>query len=144
MKCPNCGTELTNNETFCTNCGKRVDGAIETPTGVESSNTNTENKVEQPVQQTEQPVQQTEQPTAANTAKYNGVVISGFVIAIISIFIFSIVLGPIAAVLSAIGLKQVNETNEKGKGLAIAGIIIGIAVIIIMVIGYATGIVGNN
>ena len=137
MKCPNCGTELTNNETFCTNCGKRVDGAIETPTGVESSNTNTENKVEQPVQQTEQ-------PTAANNTKYNGVVISGFVIAIISIFIFSIVLGPIAAILSAIGLKQVNETNEKGKGLAIAGIIIGIAVIIIMIIGYATDIVGNN
>jgi len=137
MKCPNCGTELTNNETFCTNCGKRVDGAIETPTGVESSNTNTENKVEQPVQQTEQ-------PSAANNTKYNGVVISGFVIAIISIFKFSIVLGPIAAILSAIGLKQVNEKNEKGKGLAIAGIIIGIAVIIIMIIGYATGIIGNN
>ena len=57
MKCPGCGTELTNNETFCTNCGKRVDGAIDTPTGVETSNTNTENKVEQPV--------------VNNNAKYN-------------------------------------------------------------------------
>lgn len=134
MKCPNCGTELTNNETFCTNCGKRVDGAIDTPTGVETSNTNTENEVEKPVQQATQPV-------ATNTAKYNSTVIIGFVIAIISLFFFPIILGPVAAVLSAIGLKQVNETNEKGKGLAIAGIIIGIAVIIIMVIGYATGIV---
>ncbi len=137
MKCPNCGTELNNNETFCTNCGKRVDGAIDTPTGVESSNTNTENKVEETVQQANQPV-------AANTAKYNSTVITGFVISIISIFIISIILGPVGAVLSAIGLKQVSETNEKGKGLAIAGIIIGIAVIVIMVIGYATGIVSNS
>ena len=137
MKCPNCGTELNNNETFCTNCGKRVDGAIDTPTGVESSNTNTENKVEETVQQANQPV-------AANTAKYNSTVITGFVISIISIFIISIILGPVGAILSAIGLKQVSETNEKGKGLAIAGIIIGIAVIIIMVIGYATGIVGAS
>ena len=134
MKCPNCGTELNNNETFCTNCGKRVDGAIDTPTGVETSNTNTENEVEQPVQQATQPV-------ATNTTKYNSTVITGFVIAIISLFFYPIILGSVAAVLSAIGLKQVNETNEKGKGLAIAGIIIGIAVIIIMVIGYATGIV---
>lgn len=137
MKCPSCGTELNNNETFCTNCGKRVDGAIDTPTGVESSNTNTENKVEQPVQQATQPV-------AANTTKYNSTVITGFVISIISIFIISIILGPVGAILSAIGLKQVSETNEKGKGLAIAGIIIGIAVIVIMVIGYATGIVGAS
>ncbi len=137
MKCPNCGTELNNNETFCTNCGKRVDGAIDTPTGVESSNTNTENKVEETVQQANQPV-------AANTAKYNSTVITGFVISIISIFIISIILGPVGAILSAIGLKQVSETNEKGKGLAIAGIIIGIAVIVIMVIGYATGIVGAS
>ena len=137
MKCPACETELTNNETFCTNCGKRVDGAIDTPTGVESSNTNTENKVEETVQQANQPV-------AANTAKYNSTVITGFVISIISIFIISIILGPVGAILSAIGLKQVSETNEKGKGLAIAGIIIGIAVIIIMVIGYATGIVGAS
>ncbi len=137
MKCPNCGTELNNNETFCTNCGKRVDGAIDTPTGVESSNTNTENKVEETVQQANQPV-------AANTTKYNSTVITGFVISIISIFIISIILGPVGAVLSPIGLKQVSETNEKGKGLAIAGIIIGIAVIVIMVIGYATGIVGAS
>ncbi len=137
MKCPNCGTELNNNETFCTNCGKRVDGAIDTPTGVESSNTNTENKVEETVQQANQPV-------AANTTKYNSTVITGFVISIISIFIISIILGPVGAILSAIGLKQVSETNEKGKGLAIAGIIIGIAVIVIMVIGYATGIVGAS
>lgn len=133
MKCPDCGTELNNNETFCTNCGKRVDGAIDTPTGVESSNTNTENNNEQPVQNAQQPA------APVDTAKYNSVVISGFVISIISLFIFSIILGPIAAILSAIGLRKVNETNEKGKGLAIAGIIIGISVIVIMVIGYATG-----
>lgn len=137
MKCPNCGTELNNNETFCTNCGKRVDGAIDTPTGVESSNTNTENN-------NEQPAQNVQQSAPANTAKYNSTVITGFVISIISIFIISIILGPVGAILSAIGLKQVSETNEKGKGLAIAGIIIGIAVIIIMVIGYATGIVGAS
>lgn len=144
MKCPACETELTNNETFCTNCGKRVDGAIDTPTGVESSNTNTENNNEQPAQQTEQPAQNVQQPAPADNAKYNSVAISGFVISIVSIFVVSIILGPVGAIFSAIGLKQINETNEKGKGLAIAGIIIGISVIILMIIGYATGIVGTR
>ena len=51
--------------------------------------------------------------------KTNGLAIGGFVTSLICC-------GPIGLILSIIGLSQINKNpNEGGKGLAIAGIVIG-------------------
>lgn len=68
--------------------------------------------------------------------KYNVCAIVGFVLSLVSLFIsiYGIV-NIVAVIVSAIGLKQIKETNESGSGLAIAGIIIGaISVAITLVV----------
>ena len=52
--------------------------------------------------------------------KTNGLAIAGFVTALACC-------SPVGIILSAIGLSQINKNpNQKGKGLATAGLIIGI------------------
>ncbi len=56
----------------------------------------------------------------------NSLAVAGFVVSIVSLFInLAGIVGLVATILSAIGLSKVKETG-KGKGLAIAGLIIGI------------------
>jgi hypothetical protein len=58
----------------------------------------------------------------------NGMAIAGFVCSMVGLILFGIILGLLAIILSAIGLHRINQDpiNWDGKGLAIAGIIIGI------------------
>ena len=52
--------------------------------------------------------------------KTNGLAIAGFVTALACC-------SPVGIILSAIGLSQINkDPNQKGKGLATAGLIIGV------------------
>jgi len=134
MKCPNCGNEINNNETFCTSCGSRVDGTVQTPTGVPLSNQDN-NTIQNNNQQPS--VQQTE------SSQTNKMALAGFITSIVGFIVATIIIAPVATILSAIGLSQINKTGEKGKGLAIAGVIIGIVSIILVIIGYATGIIGK-
>lgn len=69
-----------------------------------------------------QPYQQYYQPEPG----WNAMAIAGF----ITSFLFSIV----GLILSIIGLNQINRTGEKGKGLAIAGIIISTISFIVSVL----------
>ena len=56
----------------------------------------------------------------------NGLAIAGFVVSMVSLFInIAGLVGLVGTILSAIGLAKVKEKG-KGKGLAIAGLIIGI------------------
>ena len=60
----------------------------------------------------------------------NGLAIAGFVVSICSLFInFGGIVGLIGTILSAVGLSKVKSTG-KGKGFAIAGLIMGIISII--------------
>ncbi len=60
----------------------------------------------------------------------NGLAIAGFVVSLCSLLInFGGIVGLVGTILSAIGLSQV-KTKGKGKGLAIAGIIIGVISIV--------------
>ena len=60
----------------------------------------------------------------------NGLAIAGFVVSICSFFInFGGIVGLIGTILSAVGLSKVKSTG-KGKGFAIAGLIMGIISII--------------
>ena len=68
---------------------------------------------------------------AATTEKWNVLSIVAFVLSIIGFNIVAIILG-------FIGLSQVKKTGERGRGLAIAAIIIGFASIVLGIIIFAT------
>jgi hypothetical protein len=62
-------------------------------------------------------------------------------VGILSLFIpfIGLILGIIGIVFSRIAVKQMNSTNEKGRGLATAGLIcsiVGIIIQLLMVLGY--------
>lgn len=60
----------------------------------------------------------------------NGLALSGFIVSLCSLIInFGGIVGLVGTVLSGVGLSKVKSTG-KGKGFAIAGLIIGIISII--------------
>lgn len=91
---------------------------------------------QQPYQGNQQPYQGNQQPYQGGYApapqeKWNVLAIVGFIVA----FFVSIV----GAVLGFIALSQIKKTGEKGRGLAIAAIIIGLVwfvINILMIIGF--------
>ena len=105
--CPNCGKENTTNSNFCPNCGQQL--AV---------------------------IKQVANPTVSNTAvpteqKTNSFALAGFITALISLVLnFWGIVGIVATVLSGVGLSQTRSGNEKGNGIAIAGLVIGIFSII--------------
>lgn len=59
--------------------------------------------------------------------KNNGLAIAGFVVSLVSLFInFAGIVGLVGTILSGVGLEKSKNLEGKGKGLAIAGLIIGI------------------
>ena len=62
-----------------------------------------------------------------NGSSMNGLALAGFICSIVGLVLFGFILGAVAVVLSAIGLHKIKQDpiNWDGKGLAIAGIIIG-------------------
>ena len=61
-----------------------------------------------------------------SNGSYNSLSIAGFILGIISCFLnFWGIVGIVAVVLSAIGLSQISRDSQKGKVLAILGIVLG-------------------
>lgn len=69
----------------------------------------------------------TDAPTAGTT---NGLAISGFIIGLVSLFVAGIPLGIVAVIFSAIALGQIQKKGQRGRGFAIAGLILGIVGIV--------------
>jgi peptidyl-prolyl cis-trans isomerase B (cyclophilin B) len=67
--------------------------------------------------------------SAGSAARYNVLAIVGFILA----FVFNIA----GLVVSLIALSQVKKTGERGRGLALAGVIISIVSIIFGIIYFA-------
>ena len=71
--------------------------------------------------------------------KMNGMALTGFISSmlgvVLSFFLIGIVIGIVATVFSAIGLGKINKepTKWKGKGLAIAGLVLGIIEIVVSI-----------
>lgn len=68
----------------------------------------------------------------ADEPRTNGMALTGFICSLVGLFLFGLILGVLAIIFSAIGLGEINKdkTKWKGKGLAIAGLIIGIVDIV--------------
>ena len=76
----------------------------------------------------------------APSANYNGLSIAGFSLscaAIISNILLFGLPGIVGLILSIVGLCQCNKRSEKGRGLAIAGIVIGAVMTLLMIFVYA-------
>lgn len=59
--------------------------------------------------------------------KINSLALAGFITSIISLFLnFWGIVGIVGVVLSSVGLAQINSKKERGSGLAISGIMIGV------------------
>lgn len=98
--CTKCGKEITGS--FCPNCGNPVNGT----------------------QGQAQPMYQA--PPPVSPQKLNIMALVGFILGCASIFLnFWGIVGIVSLVFSVVGLVQISNGNGKGKGFAIAGIVIG-------------------
>ena len=114
--CLFCGGSNEDSDQFCRGCGANLAGAQQ-PTQ------------EQPVQPV-QPVQPTNynQP-ASNQAqgKTNGTAIAALVVSIVGLIILPLPCGIISVSLAATSFNHLKQfPTEKGKGMAVAGLVIGI------------------
>lgn len=113
IKCDKCGSEVDGSAKFCPNCGAKIEATEKAErvevveTVVRSNNTNTNSTI--------------------NSVEngYNALAIIGFILAFIpKIWIVSLII-------SIVALVQISKTKEKGKGLAIAGIVISSSIMLI-------------
>jgi hypothetical protein len=68
----------------------------------------------------------------ADEPKTNGMALAGFICSLAGLLLFGFILGTLAVIFSAIGLGKINKdpAKWKGKGMAIAGLIIGVVDIV--------------
>lgn len=113
--CPNCGANVDSDDIFCKVCGTKVsmqsnnflDGPQQTNNSLNTNNTS--NSVN----------------SSAAKPKTSKNAICSLVFAVVSLFIFWWL--SLAAISTGIvALREIKVKNEKGKGLAIAGIVIGV------------------
>ena len=112
IKCDKCGSEVDGSAKFCPNCGAKIEATekaerVEVVETVVRNNTNTNSTI--------------------NSVEngYNALAIIGFILAFIpKIWIVSLII-------SIVALVQISKTKEKGKGLAIAGIVISSSIMLI-------------
>ena len=98
MVCKKCGMEATPDAAFCNYCGCKLD----------------------------HPQQSTAQQ-AESKQKSNIMAIVGFILGCVSLLInFWGIVGIVALIFSIVGIVQINNSGEKGKGFAICGIILGV------------------
>lgn len=134
MFCGNCGKEIDDSASFCANCGARVGGKTEeTESEQPSVNNSFASSSSSYGGQT---------LTSQKQDKYNPLCIGGFCTALVSIFWGGWLLVVAAFVLCIVGKKQVQESGEKGKNLAVAGIVIeavqlGIFLVLLLIAGGA-------
>ena len=71
--------------------------------------------------------------------KNNWLAIAGFVVSLVSIFLnFYCITGIVGIILSIIGLKKSSELEGNGKGMAIAGIVLGVVGIVVGIVAIVT------
>ena len=141
-KCSYCGSENEDSGKFCRNCGAELPKAVEPEVAevISEPVTVIEPIIAKPV--SEPVAAQTVMPDVeygqAKENTNNGLCVAGLIVSIASIFCCGIT-AFIGLILSIIGLVSVKKTKQKGKGMAIAGIIISVVATIIGFIFSAAG-----
>ena len=113
MYCTNCGKECNQDEKFCTGCGTAL------------------NAMQEQTAASVPAVAAAPTATAApakEKKKFNVFAIVGFVLSLVCFLggPGTVVLGPLAGLIfSIVALVQIKKNSQKGKGLAVAGVILG-------------------
>ena len=113
---------------ICTDCGNAYDPSLPhyCPNGGDNFDKSTESwrlkkRMAKLESETENNVVENNQSISV---KYNKLSITGFILSIISIFGLGLA-GIVGFILGIVALTQIKHTEERGRGLAIAAIIIG-------------------
>ena len=123
--CKYCGGQINEGDKFCQACGASTEDAVETTTTV--------NRVETAQEQVNNNVVNNGTQTPSKT---NGTAIASFVCSLVGILIAALIMGILGISLSVTAKKHIKVfPNEKGKGLATAGMVIGIIDLVFWFIG---------
>jgi uncharacterized protein DUF4190 len=63
----------------------------------------------------------------------NGMAVAGMVCGIVGLFVFNIILGPLAVIFGAVGLRR-SHRGAGGAGMAKAGVVLGIVDVVLFVV----------
>ena len=130
--CMHCGTMLGDDEKFCPNCGAKAE--------VEKAEVK-----EEPVVVNNTQTVNTNASQAGVAPKTNGLAIAAMVCGIVGIFIANLWLGIIAL---SLGIAAKNKLKifpeQKGKGMATAGIVLGIIDLALAVLGFIITLVAYS
>ena len=124
MYCPNCGAQNPDGVRFCAQCGRNLTPDIYTAPAA----------APQP-----QPVPSPEPVVVYQAPKINVLCVVGFVTSLVSIPLIGTT-AVISLILSIIGLVSASKNNQRGRGQAIAGIIISIVLLVGWIIGAIVGL----
>lgn len=112
--CNNCGYHNSKEAKFCTGCGNSLEGAIVSKVIDNTVAINQNNTIN----------------NEGQNKKTNGFAIASLVLGIISVtigfFIASIWFPLLAVTFSVLAKQKINAFNQEGKGMATAGLILGI------------------
>ena len=108
MFCRFCGQPNDDNAKFCSSCGSNLEESVSV-----QGQPNLE-----------------AQPVSAAPVKTSGKAIAGFVLSLSGILIAALICGTLGLVFSCMAFKEINERKLRGRGLAIAGLVISIVDII--------------
>ena len=115
MECKNCGEHNAEDARYCAKCGAPLSTAVApSPAAAPSS------AVAQPSVQ------------AVVYEKTSGMAITALVLGIISIFLNPLAI--LAIIFGAVGIAQTSRPEVKGRGMAVAGLVIGIVVAAVWII----------
>ena len=124
MFCSKCGYKNADDSKFCVSCGASM---VQT----DDLNQNIEAK------ECGEVVAGSEQSCEPAVKKFSGKAITGFVLSLTGIIVAGLICGILGIIYSAIAFSDIKNKNLKGRGLAIAGLVISIIDIVIMIFYYA-------
>ena len=125
MFCKKCGNEISDRDNFCTRCGYQVKEVEKEAPAEEISEAPAEVAVEAAMVQAE-PKAPAVAPAVEGKKKMAGKAVAGFVVSLAGLLVSPIICGIIGIILSVKGMKQTKSGELRGRGLAIAGLVLGI------------------
>lgn len=112
MNCPKCNRKNDDTAIFCIYCGKEM-------------------KLEEIKE------------VKIVSPRLNPLALSGFIVSMASVAtgLFGVA-GIVGIILSSIGLSKIKKNNERGRGFALAGLIVGIITVVVSILKIMVSIIG--